>query len=156
MRICIVYDTKKGSTSHIANWIKEGLSDEDKNESLIDVKLAKDVTNLDYDLFIIGTPIYWERPLKSITNFLTKNKEKLNKKKIAIFIVCMANLFGHLTDKYIQNNYLGSLERIIEGKIIARGVFKGWLRKINYNEKENVIRWAKELAKKLREEGRTI
>ena len=65
----------------------------------------------------------------------------------------MANFFGHFTDRYIQNHYLAPLERKIEGKIIAKGVFKGWLKNINYNERENVIRWAKELVKKIREEG---
>ncbi len=151
MKICIIYDTKRGSTSHIANWIKEGLSGED--EYLIDVKLVKDVTSLNYDLFIIGTPIYWEKPLKGVIDFLTENKEELKGKKVAIFIVCMANLFGHFTEKYIQTHYLAPLKREIEGDIIAEGVFKGWLKKINYNEKENIIRWAKELAKKIREEG---
>ena len=146
--ICVVYDTKRGSTTHLANWVKEGFK-ESKTDLSTDVKRVHEVKKFDYDLFIIGSPIYWEKPLKTVVEFLLNNQDKLREKKVALFIVCMAQLFGKHTQKYIQRRYLKPLEEKTSGYIVKTGVFKGWLKKPDYNEKERVINWVKEIISSL-------
>ncbi len=61
MKACIIYDTIRGSTLYFAKWIKDEL---EKSGIETDVKKVNEVDSFNYDLFIIGSPIYWERPLK--------------------------------------------------------------------------------------------
>ena len=68
MKVCIIYDTKRGSTTYFAKWIKEGF-EEIKADLDVDVKRVNEVENFDYELFVIGSPIYWERPLKTLSIF---------------------------------------------------------------------------------------
>jgi len=142
MRICIIYDTKRGSTTFFANWLRETFQEAGISA---DVKKAAELENFDYDLFIVGSPIYYEKPLKSIVNFLSANEEILQTKKLAVFVVCMAQLFGKTTKKYIKNRYLKSLEKKVSGTLLGKIAFRGWLKKPNYNEKKNVENWAKYL-----------
>ncbi len=138
LKVCIIYDTKRGSTEQIAEWMKEGLL----NAGIkVDLKRVDRVDNFDYDVFVIGSPIYWEKPLKSVVNFLSENKEKFKGNKVAIFVVCLAKLFGLLTDRHVKNHYLKPLEEKVSGSLVGSGVFKGWLKKPDYNEKKNVIKW---------------
>lgn len=83
MKICVIYDTKRrnGATVHIAKWIQEALTDA---KIAVELKSGDKVDNFDYDLFIVGSPIYWERPMKSMVNFLSENREKLKDKRVAI------------------------------------------------------------------------
>jgi menaquinone-dependent protoporphyrinogen oxidase len=142
LKVCIIYDTKRGSTKQIAEWMKEGLMDA---RILVDLKKVDRVDNFAYDLFVIGSPIYWEKPLKSVVNFLSENKDKFKGKKVAVFVVCLAKLFGHFTDRHVKNHYLKPLEEEILDSLVKRGVFKGWLKKPDYNEKKNVIKWIREV-----------
>ena len=144
MKICVIYDTKRknGATVHIVKWIQEALTDV---KAEVDLRSWDKVDDFDYDLFIVGSPIYWERPLKSVLNFLSENRAKLADKKVVIFIVCMANLFGHFTDEYIDKRYLKPLEENISDSVVEKAVFRGWLKKPNHNERRKVIKWAREL-----------
>ena len=95
--------------------------------------------------FIIGSPIYWERPLKSVISFLDNHKLELRDKKIAIFIVCIAQMFGKPTERYIKIHYLRPLEKKVSNLIIESGIFKGWLKNPNFNEREKVKNWVRRL-----------
>ncbi|WGS64460.1 flavodoxin domain-containing protein [Marinitoga aeolica] len=143
MKVCIIYDTKRNSTKEFSNWIKNEL--EDKNIKVDIYKVDEFNDNFNYDLYIIGTPIYYEKPLKSIYKFIENNKEKLNNKKVALFIVCIAQMFGHTTKKYIEKHYLYPLEKNIDNLIISSAVFKGWIKKINIEERKKVKEWIDEL-----------
>ena len=142
LKVCIIYDTKRGSTERIVEWMKEGLMGAGISA---DLKKVDRVDNFDYDFFIIGSPIYWEKPLKSVVNFLSENKDKFKGKKFAIFVVCLAKLFGHFTERHVKNHYLKPLEEKVSGSLIKSGVFKGWLKKPSYSEKKNVIKWIREV-----------
>lgn len=146
MKVCIVYDTKRerGATKHIVSWMEEGLK---ANSIQVDVKRVMEVENFNYDLFIIGSPIYWERPMKSVLNFLDTNRENFRNKRVAIFIVCMAQLFGKHTEKYIRNRYLKPLEEKLSGSLVKKGIFKGWLKKPNYAQAKMIKDWTIDLAK---------
>jgi len=143
MKICIAYDTRRGSTTVIAEWMKEAL--ESKNDIVADIKKVNKLKNFNYDLFIIGSPIYWEKPLRSVVNFVITNKEILREKKVALFIVCMAQVFGASTKHYIKTRYLKPFEEHIQNPLIESGIFKGWLRKQNSSERSKVLRWVGKL-----------
>jgi menaquinone-dependent protoporphyrinogen IX oxidase len=69
-RALVVYDTKYGATEQIANWIAEGIND-------ADLRHVGDVENLNYDLIVVGCPIYNEMPSARIIQFLNRNKDIL-------------------------------------------------------------------------------
>ena len=142
MKACIIYDTIRGSTLYFAKWIKDEL---EKSGIETDVKKVNEVDSFNYDLFIIGSPIYWERPLKSVISFLDNHKLELRDKKIAIFIVCIAQMFGKPTERYIKIHYLRPLEKKVSNLIIESGIFKGWLKTPNFNEREKVKNWVRRL-----------
>ena len=144
MHVCIVYDTKRrrGATVHIVNWMREGL------EAIglkVAVKRPREIENFDYDLFIVGSPIYWEKPMKSIVDFLSSNKEVLANKKVAVFIVCLAEFFWEYLRSYIRRRYLKPLEKEIKSSLVGSGVFRGWMRKPDYNQKEKCVKWIREI-----------
>ena len=143
MKVCIAYDTRRGSTTVIVNWMKEALKS--KKTFNIDVKRAYEIDTLDYDMFIVGSPIYWEKPLGSVVNFLATNEETLKNKMVAVFIVCMAQVFGGLTTHYIKRHYLKPLEEHTPSLFIESGIFRGWLKKPNLNERKNIINWIERL-----------
>ncbi|WP_206205329.1 hypothetical protein [Thermococcus sp. LS2] len=47
-----------------------------------------------------------EIEIRSVLEFLEGHQEELKDKRVAVFVVCMAELFGHFTRKYIQKHYL--------------------------------------------------
>ncbi len=81
MHALIAYDTRYGTTEEIAHWLAEGLATD------CDVKNVADVTDLDYDLIVIGSPMYTDEPLPSVVQFLRDNRTSLSGKKIALFLV---------------------------------------------------------------------
>ena len=95
MKIAILYGTKYGATEKVVASIYKSLQNHDKdNNRSIDVELInlkeKDDINLDYDVLIIGSPVYMGRIRKEVKNFLKKYENTLIKKHFALFI-CGAN-----------------------------------------------------------------
>ena len=111
----------------------------------VDIRKAGEVESLDYDFVIIGSPIYFERPLKSVTNFMEKYCEVLKNKQLAVFVVCIAQLFGHLTDGYVNTKYIGALTGKLGEKEIETAVFKGAIGKLSEETKEAASRWIKKI-----------
>ncbi|ADT84303.1 flavodoxin domain-containing protein [Thermococcus barophilus] len=146
MKVCIVYDTKRGSTGIIASWMGEAIKD------VCDVRVMHigEVNTLkDCDLIVIGSPIYYERPLKSVLEFLEQHQDELRNKKVAVFVVCIAEIFGHAGKAYAEKRYVGALIKRVPGKVIETAVIKGWIRKPNFSQKVVVQNWIKELLKNL-------
>jgi len=144
MDVCIIYDTKRGATKQIANWMAEGLKA--INGVKVDVARPPEVKSFDYDLFIIGSPIYWEKPMKSVVDFITAHGDDLKDKKVAIFVVCLAEVFGRHAKKYAENYYLKPLEDKVPGSPIKSAIFKGWLKTPDDKQRERCINWVKEIA----------
>lgn len=82
MKGLVVFDTKYGSTEKVAKWICGGISD------TVDLKRPNEVESLEYDLLVVGSPIYGGKPLKSVADFLEENKNRLAKRRVALFLVC--------------------------------------------------------------------
>jgi menaquinone-dependent protoporphyrinogen IX oxidase len=114
MRALIAYDTKYGTTKTIAQWLAEGLG--------VDcaIKNVSEVEHCDYDLIVIGSPIYTDEPLKSVVTFLDDNCEELKEKNVALFVV-YDNLLAQKLEKY---------EEMLRGHCLAEivdiGVFGGY------------------------------
>ncbi len=81
MKVLIAYDTRYGTTETIARWLAEGLATD------CDVKNVADVTHLNYDLIVVGSPIYTDEPLSSVIRFLRDRASVLNSRDVALFLV---------------------------------------------------------------------
>ncbi len=138
-RILIVFDTKGGSTLEIIQWIREGAASTGVH---VDVQSPGSVTSLDYDLIVVGTPIYDDRPMASVRRFLETSR--LHDKKLALFVVCFAGIFG--MRNFMVRKYLDELRGRCEGIVIKQTSFDsamGPWRKVN---RAVCIDFGKELA----------
>ncbi|MBO8174304.1 MAG: flavodoxin domain-containing protein [Thermococcus sp.] len=146
MKVCVIYDTKKGSTEMIANWMRESI---ERKAEVRMMHVTKVDSLKDCDLVVIGSPIYYERPLKSVLKFLEQRQNELKGKKVAVFVVCMAGIFGHAGKTYAEKRYVGALIKRVPGKIIGTAIIRGWIRKPDFSQKVVVQKWIKELLKNL-------
>lgn len=81
MKVLIAYDTRYGTTEEIAHWLAEGLATD------CDVRNVGDVTTLNYDLIVVGSPMYTDEPLPSVIQFLRDRRKSLSSKNLALFLV---------------------------------------------------------------------
>ncbi len=84
MNTLIICGSRYGATRVIAGWIAERLGYECL---IVDVKEAPDLH--EFDLIIIGSGIYEERPMPEILNYIDKHIKILEEKKKVIFGVCL-------------------------------------------------------------------
>jgi len=124
----IIFDTQYGSTQKVADWIGEGINGTTK------FCKVNDVESLDYDLIVIGSPIYGQKPLKSIDTFLEKNRNVLAKKKVALFIVCGDHPYPEYTSHVTQ--FLQDFEKKLDNTPVAIQAFGGYLDLKDLDEKE--------------------
>jgi len=88
MNTLIVYTTKHGSSKECAEALSKGLKDK------IDLCNLKENMTPDlsqYETVIIGGSIYAGRVQKELSDFCSKNINKLKEKKIGLYICCMNN-----------------------------------------------------------------
>jgi flavodoxin len=138
-RILIVFDTKGGSTREIIQWIREGAASKGAH---VDVRTPDTVTSLDYDLVIVGPPIYNDRPMSSVREFLKRGD--MRDKKVALFVVCFSGIFGMRS--FLVRKYIDELERAGPGNVVKETSFStalGPWRKMN---RAVCIDFGKELA----------
>jgi len=137
MKVHVIYDTKRGATERVAGWIGNAMKEMGAE---VEVKRAGDVKEIDGELVVIGSPVYWERPLRSVRDFVKSRKEELARKKLAFFVVCMAGEFA-------GKRYLKSLMDGLEDMTVARCVFRGWLWRVVSHKRERVEKWARDVLK---------
>ena len=138
-RILLVYDTKGGTTGEIIGWIKDGAESQGAS---VDIRMAHTARSLEYDLIVVGTPIYNERPMKSVRDFL--RRDDLRGKRIALFVVCFAGVFG--MRNFMVRRYLEELKRLSTGNVVKQTSFDSALgpwRKLN---RSVCVDFGKELA----------
>ena len=164
MKALICYDTKYGSTTEICHYIKLGM------EMNADIKNISEVNSFDYDLIIIGSPIFIGKPMKSIEDFIVANYGNLKNRKVAIFVTCwaMATKYGASSDEFLEQlkKHLPPchliLERALPGKLLLdkiseqdQHIMKRLLRRLDsmiweFNSQE--IAWCDARDKKTAEE----
>jgi len=124
IRIIVAYDTKYGSTERVAQWIAEGITESETRETTVDVKNISQIVEVHYDCVVIGSPIYEEEPLNSVTTFLEAHRTSLKHVNVALFVVC--GDYGRLPKDQLINTYVKKLEAHVSGMVVAREVFGGY------------------------------
>jgi menaquinone-dependent protoporphyrinogen IX oxidase len=162
-RALIVYDTRYGATEQIANWIAEGIND-------ADIQYADAVQGLNYDLIVVGCPIYNEKPSTHIIRFLDKNKDFLKNRKLALFTVSVPfDMTPERAKKFSGQKEIKPLFDHVAGTVIASKAFLGkielkemsefdrlslriWyflkghkMREANYMDRDQAVAWGKKL-----------
>jgi menaquinone-dependent protoporphyrinogen IX oxidase len=110
-RILIIYDTRYGSTKTVARWIADGVA----SIGHVDV-VVQNVAEADpggFDFIVIGSPIYEEHPLPSVVSFLTANRDQLNDKDAALFVVCVD--YRAVPTEERVHRYVLTCKRTLEG-----------------------------------------
>ena len=72
LKAMVIYDSKTGNTKKVASVIQETLVKEKVNSTLKKVEDALEEELYDYDLVILGTPIFQWLPSKRIQRFIDK------------------------------------------------------------------------------------
>jgi flavodoxin len=72
LKAMVIYDSKTGNTKRVASVIQETLVKEKVNSTLKKVEDALEEELYDYDLVILGTPIFQWLPSKRIQRFIDK------------------------------------------------------------------------------------
>lgn len=133
MKTLVIYDTKYGSTKEIAQAIGAGLEGQ-----VSWVKEIREVNN--YDLVVLGCPIYAGRLLPGMIDFLEREKENLVKGRLAVFIVC-----GDTGSVQVQGQetggkaYLGEIANFLGGDILATEAFLGRMKKAEVDEEDQKL-----------------
>jgi len=149
--VTIVYSTRRDSTEKIAKEIAAGLGK--ASVCNLSQELPKRLDNF----VVVGSPIYYEKPLPEVIEFLKKN-DYLSGKRVAVFIVCLAPAVGKLGRKLITC-YFAMMKKNIKGEIVSERVFMGWLLRENERALKEARLWGEELRRILftdpvRENGR--
>jgi len=160
--VLIVFGSQYGSTAEIACKMKVYL--EVMNISCDTMKaMSKIVDFSKYELVVIGSGIYGGVPHKSVREFITINREVLNKKKVAVFAVCgfknsKRDRWRRASQFYADSVASGLTplyKNVFAGKIPDLGWFKnflGWtlvggVKRMDFRDWEEIKKWTVELAK---------
>ena len=122
-RILIICDTRYGSTKTIARWIADGAASNGDVDVTVENVAQADPRG--FDFIVIGSPIYEEHPLPSVLNFLDANRDHLNDKDVALFVVCVD--YGAVPKEELVRRYLPDLQEHAAGRVRAIEVFGGYL-----------------------------
>lgn len=147
-RACIIYDTKRGSTARIVEWMREEL--EVLGYSVL-VRRVTEEPPKECNLVIIGAPVYYERPLKTIFKFIDEHPMWLKDKPTAVFVVCTV---PEALRSYAYNHYAAPLKERVKkagGKVIEVFLAPGWFVKSQSNAKDEVQMWIQKLHRRLLE-----
>ena len=129
MKTLIVYDTRYGTTQTIAHWLSEATVGECDVVNVADVG---DVASLDYDLIIVGSPIYTDDLLPRVKQFLLDERDALSGKNVAVFFV-YDDLLTLKSKAYVEE-----LREYAPPNVIAVGVFGGYFNLNTLNEEDRL------------------
>ncbi len=128
MNTLIVYTSKYGCTEKCAGLLSKELNDK---VDIINLKNAGDIDISKYDKVIIGGSIYIGRIQKEVTEFCSKNLDKLKEKGIGLFICGMQE--GEAINTELNQNFPSELLNIAAAKEYLGGEFI--FDKMNFMEK---------------------
>ena len=128
MNTLIVYASKYGCTEKCAELLSKELNDE---VDIINLKRIRDIDISKYEKIIIGGSIYIGKIQKEVTEFCSKNLDKLIEKRIGLFICGMQE--GDTISTEFKQNFNPVLIKIADAKECFGGEFI--LDKMNFMEK---------------------
>ena len=123
-KILVTYASRTGTTAGVADAIGKTLTDKGAS---VDVIPMKDVKNIgQYSAVVAGSAIQSAKWLPEAIDFLTANKEKLEKISFAAFQVCMTLAMPN-GEKYRQgvSAWMDPVRKIV--KPLKEGIFAGKL-----------------------------
>ena len=141
MKLGLIYGTKrKKATVEVIKWLTNAFQ-----EAGIEVDAGKpeDISDLNYDVFVVGSSIYAGQAEDYLLDFVEKNKDTLTSKPVATFVVCKEV-------ECPENNMAQILERLGTDPISQLFVEGYMLRKKNFDDQQGKVEdWAKDLVSKL-------
>jgi menaquinone-dependent protoporphyrinogen oxidase len=132
-KVALIYATRYESTKDTAEWIAEGLN---RKVDILDIeKISFDDTAKNYDFIIIGSGVWSGGVHKDMLKFLDTQKQRLNDKIIASFILCGT------TDKTLKGKkriegYFTQLHTSLNKKPAINENFGGRMQIDKLNEKD--------------------
>lgn len=123
-KILVTYCTRTGSTKGVAQAIAETLTEMGEKVDTLEMKDVKDLSV--YKAVIAGSAIQAGKWLQEATDFIRNNKDVLNKKPFAAFLVCMT-LAMKKGDEYKSHvsSWLEPVRDVVTP--LNEGLFKGVL-----------------------------
>ena len=86
MKVAIIYGTnREKATVKVVDWLRQGFEDDGHEVS---VGKPSKFDALDYDLIVLGSSVYGGKVQDDVIQFVMMNKDVLNEKSLATFIVC--------------------------------------------------------------------
>jgi len=128
MSTLIVYASKYGCTQKCTELLSKKLSDK---VDIINLKEVNDIDISKYEKIIIGGSIYIGKIQKEVTEFCSKNLDKLKEKRIGLFICGMQE--GDIINTELNQNFNSELIEIADAKECFGGEFI--FDKMNFIEK---------------------
>lgn len=123
MKALVVYGTRYGTATGIAEEISRVLKDKGVEVNLKDARKLKNYDIAPYDLVVIGSGIKIGKWTKGSLKFLKDNKNALKDKKIALFVTCGAANDPKTVDEG-QEKYLDDVaDKYLSNKPVATGLF---------------------------------
>jgi menaquinone-dependent protoporphyrinogen oxidase len=123
MKALIVYGTRYGTATEIAEEIARVIQEEGIDADLEDARNLKNYDVTPYDLVVVGSGIKIGKWTKKSLKFLQDNKNDLAEKKVALFVTCgAANEEDTLAEG--QEKYLDDVAtKNLINKPVATGLF---------------------------------
>ncbi|MBI5681319.1 MAG: flavodoxin domain-containing protein [Methanobacterium sp.] len=90
MKALVVYGTRWGTATEIAQEISKVIKDEGIEADLVDARGLKNFDVSPYDLVVVGSGIKMGKWTKGSLKFLKNYKSDLASKKVALFVTCGA------------------------------------------------------------------
>ncbi len=150
MKALVVYGTRYGTATGIAEEISQVLIDEGIETDLKDAGKLKKYDISPYDLVVVGSGIKMGKWTKGSLKFLKDNKNGLKDKKVALFVTCGAandlNTIAECQEKYLDD----VAEKYLINKPVATGLYGSYY---DPNAKHGLLykltsKWIKEELKK--------
>jgi len=123
MKVLVIYGTRYGTATEIAEEIARVIKDEGIEVDLTDARRLKDCDITPYDLIVVGSGIKMGKWTKKSLKFLQNNKEALASKKVALFVTCGA-ANKEETREEGQEKYLDEVaQKNLINEPVATGLF---------------------------------
>ena len=126
MKALVIYGTRWGGTTGIAEKIGDTLKKEGYLVDVLDAKLSPRSISL-YDLVIVGSGIRADKWTKETLNFIEKNAELLKTKRTAMFVSCQMADGKKESQEKAKKLYLEKTAEQYGLKPLAFGFFGGFL-----------------------------
>jgi len=101
----------------------------------------KEIEALNHDLLVIGSPIYFERPMKLMSEFVAAHAPSMHSHRVAVFILGWAKSVYQRAEKHIEKSYFGPLVKGLSDELVSKDMLRGWIRKKDPAQEKESKEW---------------